>query len=166
MAIEEILKRVEEFGCDLVEITGGEPLIHKNTPLLIETLLGRGYKVLVETNGSISLGAITDSCIRIMDIKCPSSGESSKNFLHNIDILSRNDEVKFVIADRKDYDFAKDIIINTNLREIEPNRIHLSPVFGKIIPEILASWILEDRLNARLSIQMHKIIWHPDKRGV
>ncbi|MBF0235093.1 MAG: radical SAM protein [Desulfamplus sp.] len=166
MEIKEIIKKVRIFGCGLVEITGGEPLIQKETSLLIDQLLNLEYQVLVETNGSIAIDTISARCIRIVDIKCPSSGESSKNLLRNIDLLGDNDEIKFVIADRTDYEFAKNLIINTKLRKINTLRIHLSPVYGKIQPETLASWILNDRLGARLSMQLHKLIWHPDKRGV
>ncbi|MBF0229751.1 MAG: radical SAM protein [Desulfamplus sp.] len=192
MEITEIINKVESFGCNLVEITGGEPLIQKETPILIDTLINNGYQVLVETNGSISIDTITDNSIRIVDIKCPSSGESKKNLLSNIDILGKKDEVKFVIAERNDYEFAKGIITNTNLIKINPSRIHLSPVqytnkissytneslqaldnskkdvkkSNSITPEELAKWMLNDKIPARLSMQLHKIIWHPDKRGV
>jgi len=166
MSIGDILKEIETFNCDLVEITGGEPLIQTKTPLLIESLISKGYKVLVETNGSINIDTITNRSIRIVDIKCPSSGESESNLLKNIELLKENDEIKFVIADRTDYEFAKKLIINTNLRKISASHIHLSPVYGKIQPEKLALWILNDRLRARLSMQLHKIIWHPEKRGV
>jgi len=166
MKIEEIFKRVQSFGCNLVEITGGEPLLQEETPLLIELLLSQGYQVLIETNGTINLKTITDRSVRIVDIKCPSSGESEKNLLQNIDLLKKNDEIKFVVADRTDYEFAKDLIVNSNLRKIDHKQIHLSPVYGEIQPEELASWILNDRLGARLSMQLHKIIWHPEKRGV
>jgi 7-carboxy-7-deazaguanine synthase len=171
MKIEDIVKQVEIFGCNLVEITGGEPLIQKETPLLADALLGRGYNVLIETNGSISIDAITDRCVRIVDIKCPSSGESGKNMLSNIDILGGKDEIKFVIADRFDYEFAKNIITTTNLSRIQASHIHLSPVqhvdkSASLRYEQLASWMLDDKIGARLSMQLHKIIWHPDKRGV
>lgn len=166
MEIQKIIKKIKTFGCNLVEITGGEPLLQQETPFLIEELLDHGYQVLVETNGSIRIDNITNRCIRIVDIKCPSSGESKKNMLQNIALLEDKDEIKFVIADRTDYEFAKDLIINTNLKEINASRIHISPVHGTIKPETLASWIIGDRLRARLSMQMHKIIWHPDKRGV
>ncbi len=166
MELEEILKQVEIFGCNIVEITGGEPLIQQETPILVDALLNLNYQVLVETNGSISLATISDKCIRVVDVKCPSSEESEKNLLCNIDIIGKKDEIKFVIANRSDYEFAKDIIINRILDKIDSSRIHLSPVYGTITPEQLASWMLSDRIKARLSMQLHKIIWHPDKRGV
>lgn len=166
ICIEDIIKKVESFGCNLVEITGGEPLIQPETPTLIEELLCRGHLVLVETNGTVAINTITDRAIRIVDIKCPSSGESEKNLLQNIDHLGERDEIKFVVADRSDYDFAKALITNTNLRKISAAHIHLSPVYGAVKPEELASWILSDRLNGRLSMQLHKIIWNPERRGV
>ncbi|MBF0467737.1 MAG: radical SAM protein [Desulfamplus sp.] len=166
MEIEEIISKVRTFGCGLVEITGGEPLIQKDTSILVDKLLNLGYQVLVETNGTIAIDNISARCIRIVDIKCPSSGELSRNLLQNIDLLGENDEIKFVIANRTDYEFARNLIINTELQKLGALRIHLSPVYGEIQPEILASWILDDRLGARLSMQLHKLIWHPDKRGV
>ncbi|MGD9732502.1 MAG: 7-carboxy-7-deazaguanine synthase QueE [Desulfamplus sp.] len=166
MLIEDIVKNVDGFGCNLIEITGGEPLIQQETPLLADLLLSRGYKVLVETNGSVSLNVISDRCIRIVDIKCPSSGESKKNLLQNIDLLGKEDEIKFVIADRIDYEFAKSMIANSSLNKLDPLRIHFSSVYGSIKLDELASWMLKDKIGARLSLQLHKIIWDPEKRGV
>ncbi len=168
--IKDIIKKAESFQCRLVEITGGEPLIQENTQNLISLMLEKGFQVLVETNGSISIKNLPDKCIKIMDIKCPSSGESKSNFFDNIDFITNKDEIKFVIADRKDYEFAKDIIqtklTRNNLSIIPCKHIHLSPVFGKISTEEIAKWILKDGLEARLSMQIHKIIWNPNKRGV
>ncbi len=171
VSIKEIIRTVRSFGCTLVEVTGGEPLIQAKTPVLISLLLELGFKVLVETNGSISVANLPPECIKIMDIKCPSSGEALRNCFENFDFLTRSDEIKFVIGDRKDYEFAKNIIqtklIRKGLPAIIPcKNIHLSPVFGVISAEQLAEWMLNDRLNARLSMQIHKIIWEPDKRGV
>ncbi len=170
VSIQKIVKRVKEFGCSLVEITGGEPLMQGKSADLISLLIREGFQVLVETNGSISINNIPGECIKIIDIKCPLSGESDKNFFGNLDLITEKDEIKFVIAGREDYDFAKDII-HTKLMDngfsiIPYKNIHLSPVFGKINPNKLAEWILQDRLKARLSMQIHKIIWDPDKRGV
>ncbi len=170
VSINEIVKRVKAFGCSLVEITGGEPLIQEKSSDMISLMIREGFQVLVETNGSISIKNIPDECIKIIDIKCPLSGESGSNFLGNLDLITKKDEIKFVIAGKEDYDFAKDIIhtkLMDNGSPIIPYRnIHLSPVFGKINPRELAEWILQDRLKARLSMQIHKIIWNPDKRGV
>ncbi len=170
VSIQKIVKRVKAFGCSLVEITGGEPLIQEKSSYLISLLIREGFQVLVETNGSISIKNIPGECIKIIDIKCPLSGESSKNFFGNLDLITKKDEIKFVIAGKEDYDFAKEII-HTKLMDngspvIPYKNIHLSPVFGKINPDKLAKWILQDRLKARLSMQIHKVIWDPDKRGV
>ncbi len=172
VSIRKIVKRVKAFGCSLVEITGGEPLIQENTPDLISLMIQEGFQVLVETNGSLSIKNLPGECIKIIDIKCPLSGESNKNFLGNLELINKKDEIKFVIAGKEDYDFAKDII-HTKLMDMDNGspvipckNIHLSPVFGKINPKELAEWIIQDRLKARLSMQIHKLIWDPDKRGV
>ncbi len=165
MRFDQILKKLESFPCLLVEITGGEPLLQDNTPALISVLLKKGYQVLVETNGSKSIKPLPPECIKIMDIKCPSSNESDSFLPENISLLTKQDEIKFVLGSRKDYTFAKSIIEN-DLSYISPEKIHLSPVFGCIAPDTIATWILDDNLSARLSLQQHKIIWDPDKRGV
>ena len=166
LEIPDILQKVSLFDCRLVEITGGEPLIQEQTPELIAMLLDQAFAVLLETNGSRDIGAIDKRCIRILDIKCPSSGESEKNRLENLELLTSNDEVKFVIGSREDYEYAK-LILSTCL----PHRSNLkppllSPVFGKIDTQTLARWILQDRLDVRLQLQLHKLIWDPGCRGV
>jgi 7-carboxy-7-deazaguanine synthase len=164
--ISDIEQQIRSFGCRLVEITGGEPLLQAETPELIRTLLDRRYTVLMETNGSLDIGCIDKRCIRIVDVKCPSSGESKKNRLENLAIITPNDEVKFVIGDRGDFEYAKDVI-STHLSGrsgLQPPLI--SPVFSRMDPESLARWILEDHLDVRLQIQLHKIIWGAEKRGV
>lgn len=166
LEIPDILQKVSLFDCRLVEITGGEPLLQEQTPALIETLLNQNFTVLLETNGSLDIGAVDERCIRIMDIKCPSSGEAGKNRLENLDVLTPSDELKFVIGSRPDYEYAK-FILSTFL----PERNHLqppllSPVFGKIDIQTLARWILQDRLDVRLQLQLHKLIWDPGCRGV
>lgn len=165
MGIEEIIDIVNGFECSLVEITGGEPLLQSETPQLITELLGRGYKVLLETNGSKDIGIVDRRCIRIMDIKCPSSGEEKNNDLENLNRLNSGDEIKFVITDRADYDFARDILDNfpDNKAGITVN---FSPCFSKINPDELAAWILDDKLDVRLNLQLHKYIWGSDQRGV
>jgi 7-carboxy-7-deazaguanine synthase len=166
LEIPEILRQVSLFNCRLVEITGGEPLLQEQTPELIATLLDQAFTVLLETNGSRDIGVVDERCIRIMDIKCPSSGESKKNHLKNLKKMTPHDEIKFVIGSREDYEYAK-FILSTCL----PHRNHLkppllSPVFGKIDTQMLAQWILQDRLDVRLQIQLHKLIWGPEQRGV
>ncbi|MHB9097603.1 MAG: radical SAM protein [Syntrophales bacterium] len=166
LEISAIERQVSSFGSRLVEITGGEPLLQAETPELIRTLLDRRFTVLLETNGSLDIGIIDERCIRIVDVKCPSSGESGKNRLDNLALITPNDEVKFVIADRADYDYAKGIIAaHLSCRDgLKPPL--LSPIFGRIDPESLARWILEDHLDVRLQIQLHKVIWGAEKRGV
>lgn len=165
MNFEHILKKITAFNCNLVEVTGGEPLLQNDTPALISLLLEKNYQVLLETNGSQSIKNIHPGCIKVMDIKCPSSNESDNFLSENIKFLTGHDEVKFVIGSRKDYEFAR-IMIENKLSGISQKKIHLSPVFGHISPETIATWMLEDNLCARLSLQQHKIIWHPNKRGV
>lgn len=166
ISIEDIVAKASSFNCNLIEITGGEPLIQENTSLLLSNLVEKKYQVLLETNGSCSLKNIDPLVVKIMDIKCPSSNESEKMLLDNLKFLSGQDEVKFVIASRIDYEYAKNMIQSEKFENISKQKIHLSPVLGKLKPDILASWILEDDLKARLSLQTHKIIWDPEKRGV
>ncbi|MEN8212357.1 MAG: radical SAM protein [Thermodesulfobacteriota bacterium] len=165
MSFDQILNQIKNYPCNMVEVTGGEPLHQKGTPSLISMLLEKNYHVLLETNGSISIKNIHSNCIKIIDIKCPSSNESDSFLFENLEYLTEDDELKFVIADRRDYEFAKSMIEN-RLTTVSQNKIHLSPVFGQITPEILAKWILEDSLRARLSLQQHKIIWDPETQGV
>lgn len=166
LEIGEILERVKAYRCPLVEVTGGEPLIQQETPFLLLRLLEEGFKVLLETNGSLDIGPTDPRCIRILDVKCPSSGESARNDQGNLGRLTSRDEIKFVVGDRKDYEYAKEILQQMRESCVRVGHVHFSPVFGEITPDVLAGWILEDRLDARLSLQMHKIIWDPGKRGV
>ena len=166
LEIEEILKRVKVFQCSLIEVTGGEPLLQIETPRLIHNLLEDSFTVLLETNGSIDISQVDSRCIRIVDIKCPASGEAEHNDIENLDRLTANDELKFVIGNRTDYEYAKDVLELLHKKAIVVRHIHFSPVFGEITPEQLASSILEDHLPVRLSLQTHKIIWDPDRRGV
>ena len=165
MTLDQILKTIAGYDCNLVEITGGEPLHQNNTPALISLLIENKYQVLLETNGSKSIKSIHPGCIKIMDIKCPGSNESDTFLPENIQFLTQQDEIKFVIGSRKDYDYAR-FIIQNNLNHISKNKIHLSPVFGQISLEDIAAWMIKDNLNARFSLQQHKVIWDPDRRGV
>jgi len=166
LEIFEILDRVRSYGCPLVEVTGGEPLVQEETPALILCLLDAGFKVLLETNGSLDIGRTDPRCIRIVDMKCPSSGEVERNDLENLRRLTGRDELKFVLGDRSDYEYARGILQLMNQAPARVGHIHFSPVFGELAPDLLAGWILEDRLEARLSLQIHKIIWDPVQRGV
>ncbi len=165
LKIEEILFGVDHYNCQLIEITGGEPLLQSETPLLINRLLEKKYEVLLETNGSINIGVVDSRCIKIVDIKCPSSGENDKNDLENLKRLNQKDQIKFVVGSREDYEFAKE-----TTRLISPGfpmrNVLFSPVIEQIHSSQLAEWILEDSLNVRLQIQLHKIIWPDKKRGV
>jgi len=165
LSIEKIMDQIRAFECSLVEITGGEPLLQEETPRLISQLLDLNFQVLLETNGSQPIRDVDPRCIRILDIKCPSSNESDSFLYENLKYLTKRDEIKFVIGSRQDYEYARAIILE-KLSQVQQSRIHLSPVFGHITPESLAAWILEDSLPARLSLQQHKIIWNPDQRGV
>ncbi len=166
MEINDVLKRVASYKCPLVEVTGGEPLIQKETPSLIHSLLEAGHEVLLETNGSQDIRQVDERCVKIMDIKCPTSGEEGKSDLKNLALLADTDEIKFVIGNRGDYDYAKKILNSMDLKPSPINRVHFSPVFGKMDPGLLAKWLLADHLDVRLHLQIHKIIWDPEKRGV
>ena len=164
MSIDEILQKVENFGIHLVEITGGEPLMQDNVYTLMKSLIEKGYKVMLETGGSISLERVPKDVIKIMDLKCPGSGEQEKNNLDNLKLLATHDEVKFVILDRKDYEWSRDIIKKYKINETA--HILISPVFDKLELKEIVKWILEDRLPVRLQTQLHKIIWDKNTIGV
>ena len=164
MAIDEILRKVCGFGVKLVEITGGEPLMQDEVHLLMRKLIERGDKVMLETGGSISLERVPREVIKIVDLKCPGSGEKEKNNLENLKLLSPHDEVKFVILDRKDYEWSRDLIKRYKI--METAHVLLSPVFEKLELKDLVKWVLEDRLPVRLQTQLHKIIWDKNTIGV
>ena len=165
MAVSKILEQVRKFGCDLVEITGGEPLVQEYTPMLVEDLLGAGYQVLMETNGSLNIDRVDRRCSRIMDIKCPSSGEHARNDPANLKRLCANDQVKFVIGDRDDFLFAAHML--SRLPAFLPlDRVLFSAVSGRLSPDHLARWMLNARIKARLQVQLHRLIWPDRDRGV
>lgn len=166
LSLDFIIKQVEKYRCSLVEITGGEPLIQEETPMLISKLLDEGYRVLLETNGSLDVGMIDRRCVRIIDIKLPGSGEAHRNLLENINELRDKDELKFVIAEQNDYLYAKEILNRIPEGLSEKIVINFSPLWGMMEPALLADWILKDRLTVRLNIQLQKIIWPPGMRGV
>ncbi len=165
MELTEIVSRIANYKCPLVEITGGEPLLQSDTPTLIYRLLENGYEVLMETNGSLDISGVDGRCIKIVDIKCPTSGESDKNDMENLKRLGPKDQVKFVIENRMDYEYAKETI-DSNCPDFPEDQILFSPMSEGIAPAQLAKWILEDNLNVRLHLQLHKIIWPDRKRGV
>jgi 7-carboxy-7-deazaguanine synthase len=164
--IHAIIDRVSFYRCPLVEITGGEPLIQKETPALILELLNKGYKVLLETNGTQDISKVDDRCVRIVDLKCPSSGMEDRNDLENIRRLTQGDELKFVIGTEEDYTYARRILDSTDLKTDHTTLVNFSPTFRKLHPKLLAEWILEDHLDVRLNLQIHKYIWDPEQRGV
>ncbi len=164
MSIDELYSVVRNSGVRLVEITGGEPLMQKDINELVKVLLKDDYEVLIETSGSLDIDVIDRRAVRIMDMKCPSSGMESKNDYTNIEKLTPQDEIKFVIENREDYDWSMGIVKKYNLNDKMP--ILMSPVFDKIEPETLANWILSDKKNVRMQLQMHKYIWGPEVTGV
>jgi 7-carboxy-7-deazaguanine synthase len=165
MAIEEVAAQLLGYGCDLVEVTGGEPLLQAGVYPLIVRLLDMGTTVLVETSGASDVSRLDVRAIKVMDLKCPGSGESARNLWSNLEHLTPRDEVKFVIADRADYEWARDVLRRDNLAP-RVNAVLMSCVFGRLEPALLAGWILADRLPVRMQLQMHKHIWAPDARGV
>jgi 7-carboxy-7-deazaguanine synthase len=164
MSLEEILTQVKAYKCRLVEVTGGEPLVQEESKVLMKALCDEGYTVLLETGGSLPVGDIDNRVVIIMDLKTPSSGMMKKNLYENIEHLKSNDEVKFVIGSREDYEWSVEMI-----RKYELDKkctVLFSTVFDKLNPRELVEWILEDKLNARFQLQMHKFIWEPNTKGV
>lgn len=164
MSIDEILGEVKNYNCNLVEVTGGEPLFQKESFKLLTKLCDLGYTVLLETSGSISIENVDKRVIIIMDLKTPSSKMEKKNLYSNINYLKPNDEVKFVIGDRNDYEWAKNIINIYNLTS--KCKVLMGVVFNELSNLDLAKWILEDNLNVRFQIQLHKYIWPLEMKGV
>ena len=164
IALDDLLRIVENFGLAHVEITGGEPLMQKETPELIRRLLALNKTVLIETGGSINVDLIPEGAVRIIDIKCPGSGEAQRNDWRNLDRLRPTDQMKFVIADRADYDWAKSVLERTRLHEKAV--VLFSAVHGELAPVTLVEWILQDRLPVRYQPQLHKTLWPAETRGV
>ena len=164
MHIAELIEAGRKYNCPLVEITGGEPLIQENVYTLMTGLCESGFEVMIETGGHMDIGKIDSRVYRIVDIKCPSSGESEKVYWKNLEILNDRDEVKFVIGNQDDYEWAKAVIEKYRLGG--KYTILFSPVYGKMDNRQLAENILRDRLPVRMQLQMHKYIWSPETRGV
>ena len=165
MSIDEVVARVDAYGCPMVEITGGEPLLQPDVYPLMRRLLATGKTVLIETGGHRSIADVPEGVIRVMDIKCPGSGESAKNDWENLDRLTARDQVKFVIATRADYEYAREIVQRERLAE-RCGTVLVSPVHGELPLRDLAEWVLDDRLPVRIQLQLHKYIWDPQTRGV
>jgi len=165
MEVAEVIRQATGFHCPWVALTGGEPLLQEDTPNLLVSLLNLNKMVIVETNGSLDIDRIDRRCVRVVDVKCPGSGQCRHNDPQNLHRLTANDQVKFVISDRGDYDFAKSVIKGLGAR-VPSEQLLLSPAHGVLAPDLLARWILNDRLHVRLNLQLHKIIWPNDTRGV
>lgn len=163
MSIEGILKKVKSYNCQLVEVTGGEPLLQKESINLMEKLIEKNYTVMLETGGSIPISKVPNKVIKIIDFKCPSSKMHKKNDWGIIEDIAEHDEIKFVIGDRNDYDWSKEKICDYKL---ENKTILFSPVHDVLDSKKLSKWILEDGLNVRMQIQLHKHIWSPETKGV
>ena len=162
--LDQTLEAVAAYPTRLIEVTGGEPLLQSETPALVTALTEKGYNVLIETNGSVSLDGLDPRATVIMDIKCPGSGMSDRVLWDNIDLLKPRDEVKFVLTDRVDYDWAAEVVKKYGLTG--KHKVHLSPAVGALEPKRLAGWMLEDGIEARLQLQLHKRIWPGVERGV
>jgi len=163
MSIDDVVAQVKSYGCKLVEITGGEPLAQAESLDLIKRFCDDGYEVLIETSGSIDIAPVDRRATIILDIKCPGSGEVEKNRWENLQHLKPRDEIKFVIADRADYDWARRVIEE---RDLNRWTVLFSPVWGEMNLQSLAEWMLADRVPARLQTQLHKHIWGAEARGV
>ena len=164
MSINDILETIKQYSCKLVEVTGGEPLVQKECITLLKKLVDLDYEVLLETSGSLTIKDVPKQVINIIDFKCPSSGMKKKNHWDNINYLKPNDEVKFIIEDREDYEWAKIKIRQYNLNK--KSKILMSPSYNKIEEKEIAEWILRDNLNVKFQIQLHKIIWKDTDKGV
>ena len=162
--VETVVERVLAYGCDLIEVTGGEPLLQPETPDLCRRLLAAGLEVMLETGGHRDISALPEGVKVILDVKCPGSGEAARNDWANLDRLRIGGEVKFVIADRADYEWARDVVVSRGLTARFP--VLFSPVFDELSLRDLAGWILTDRLAVRLQTQLHKHVWEPSRRGV
>jgi 7-carboxy-7-deazaguanine synthase len=163
--LDEVLSEVDRYGCELVEVTGGEPLLQEDVYPLMQALLDRGKTVLLETGGHRGTERVPADVVTILDVKCPGSGEVERNDWTNLARLRPHDEVKFVVKDRADYEFARDVIARHELAG-RAAAIHVSPVHGVLDPRTLSEWVLADRLPVRVQLQLHKYIWSPDARGV
>lgn len=164
MTMDAVLERVRSYGTRLVEITGGEPLLQAETPELCRRLLDEGFEVMIETGGHRDISVVPAGVRIILDVKCPGSGEAHKMHWENLDKLPASGEIKFVMADRFDYEWARETVRGRDLAS--RHLVLFSPVFGELEYEELASWILEDRLPVRFQPQLHKHIWDPAQRGV
>ena len=164
MEITHIMNEIKQWDCNLVEVTGGEPLFQDKCINLLNELVNSNYEVMLETGGSLSISDVPKKVIKIVDFKCPSSAMEKKNLWSIVEDLQPHDEVKFVIGNREDFDWARDRITEYSLDKI--CTLLFSPTFGEVDPKIIVKWILAENLPVRMQMQMHKMIWSPDKQGV
>ena len=164
MEITYIMSEIKRWDCNLVEVTGGEPLFQDECIDLLNELVNSNYEVMLETGGSLSISDVPKKVVKIVDFKCPSSGMVKKNLWSIVDDLQAHDEVKFVIGNREDFDWAKDHIMEYSLDKI--CTLLFSPTFGEIDPQQIVEWILAENLPVRMQLQMHKMIWSPEEKGV
>ena len=164
-SIDDVIREVERYQCPLVEITGGEPLIQDDVYPLMEELQARGHTVMIETGGHRSIARVPKGVVKIVDVKCPGSGEAHRNHWENLGLIGPDDEVKFVVKDRADYEYARDVVARYDLAR-RAGAVLLSPVHGVLHPRLLSEWVLADRLRVRVQLQLHKFIWSPETRGV
>ena len=165
MSVDDVVTAVEGYGCPLVEITGGEPLLQEGVYELMDRLLANGHMVMLETGGHRPIDRVPARVVKIVDIKCPGSGEAGHNEWSNLDRLAPHDEIKFVLADRADYEFARDVVERRQLAS-RAAAILFSPVHGTLDAKMLSEWVIADRLPVRVQLQLHKFIWTPETRGV
>jgi 7-carboxy-7-deazaguanine synthase len=165
MSLDQVVAQVRGYDCPLVEITGGEPLLQRDVYPLMERLLAEGFRVMLETGGHLSLEQVPEGVKAVVDVKCPASGEADRNHWQNLERFRPDDEVKFVIQDRADYEFSKDIVVRYDLVK-RSHAVLFSPVHGVLDPKDLAAWMLADKLAVRLQLQVHKYIWGATARGV
>ena len=164
-SIDDVVRETESYNCPLVEITGGEPLLQEDVYPLMDRLLAARHTVLLETGGHVDIGKVPAAVVKIMDVKCPGSGESERNHWENLERLQSHDQIKFVIRDRADYEFARATLCRHQL-DRQCAAVLFSPVHGILDPKALSEWVLQDRLPVRVQVQLHKYIWGPDVRGV
>jgi 7-carboxy-7-deazaguanine synthase len=164
-ALDDVVAEIEGYGCPLVEITGGEPLLQEDVYPLMNRLLAAGHTVMLETGGHRSIAAVPPEVVKIVDVKCPGSGEAGRNDWRNLEMMAPHDEVKFVIQDRADYEFAVDVVRRYSL-SVRCAAVLFSPVHGVLEPRRLTEWMLADSVGAQLQLQLHKYIWPPGTRGV
>ncbi|SPE26186.1 7-carboxy-7-deazaguanine synthase [Acidobacteriia bacterium SbA2] len=165
MTVAEVLTRLQQLGGNLVELTGGEPLLQQEIYSLTDQLLAQGFRVLIETSGERSVAQLPRQVVKVLDVKCPGSGEEGKFCFDNLGLLERKDQIKFVILNEDDYGYARDFLARHDLHR-HVDEVIFSPVFDQLSPRSLAEWILRDNLEVRLGLQIHKFIWGPETRGV